>query len=195
MALMMKAQAPASILATFGGKDRTSQWSQYGRSCYRYKTHIFVWKLVLDSDFYTRVVLDEHGQAKNRKNMLNRGIVLVADSKNGVDPAEKRTKEFKIRVTESEYAELVARSTKPRLAEWMREYCLSASRPMPRKPAPAVDTELVNQLRRIGVNIMQITKRANAIGFDAEVRAKFLLYERHLAAIREHYTRKDTDVD
>ncbi|MGD6738116.1 hypothetical protein ACP5PY_18030 [Photobacterium leiognathi subsp. mandapamensis] len=31
---------------------------------------------------------------------------------------------IKIRVTESEYDQLIERSQKPRLAEWMREFCL-----------------------------------------------------------------------
>lgn len=72
-------------------------------------------------------------------------------------PVDKREKIIKIRATEFEYSELVARSPKPRLAEWMREYCLGAK--VPRANAiPNVDPSLLRQLAGMGNNLNQIAR-------------------------------------
>lgn len=74
---------------------------------------------------------------------------------------EKRTKIIKIRVNDSEYFELVKRSLKPRLAEWMREYCLGAKVPRA-NTVPKIDPALLRQLAAIGNNINQIARVLNS---------------------------------
>ena len=69
----------------------------------------------------------------------------------------KREKIIKIRVSESEYRELMARNTTPRLAEWMREYCLG-SRVIRSNIAPNVDPLLLRQLAGMGNNLNQIAR-------------------------------------
>ncbi|TCP10793.1 mobilization protein MobC [Bisgaardia hudsonensis] len=71
---------------------------------------------------------------------------------------EKRTKEIKIRLTESEYNALKERKTKARLAEWLRELALKQE---PKKPLKAIDPKLLFELNRIGVNINQIARQCN----------------------------------
>lgn len=74
---------------------------------------------------------------------------------------EKREKIIKIRATESEYSDLVERSTKPRLAEWMREFCLGAKSPRARN-IPQIDPDLLRQLAGIGNNLNQIARAINS---------------------------------
>lgn len=71
----------------------------------------------------------------------------------------KRTKSIKIRVTENEISDLRARSTKPKLAEWMRELCLDQE---PRKEIPKADPELIRHLGMIGNNLNQIARKLNS---------------------------------
>ncbi|WP_215408390.1 MobC family plasmid mobilization relaxosome protein [Vibrio gigantis] len=70
---------------------------------------------------------------------------------------DKREKTIKIRATESEYDALVKRSSKPRLAEWMREYCLDAKVPRA-NTVPKVDPALLRQLSGMGNNLNQIAR-------------------------------------
>ncbi len=74
---------------------------------------------------------------------------------------EKRTKIIKIRATESEYLDLVSRSQKPKLAEWMREFCLDAKVPKAKK-IPPVDPNLLRQLAGMGNNLNQIARAVNS---------------------------------
>mgnify|MGYP001159674667 CR=1 FL=1 len=73
---------------------------------------------------------------------------------------EKREKIIKIRVSESEYEELVLRSSKPKLAQWMREFCLDAKVPRANK-IPKVDPNLLRQIAAIGNNLNQIARQMN----------------------------------
>lgn len=70
---------------------------------------------------------------------------------------EKREKVIKIRATEIEYRELIARSQKPRLAEWMREFCLGAKVPKS-NTIPQIDPKLLRQLAGMGNNLNQIAR-------------------------------------
>ncbi|KAA8663459.1 MULTISPECIES: MobC family plasmid mobilization relaxosome protein [Vibrio] len=74
---------------------------------------------------------------------------------------DKREKIIKIRATESEYDALVKRSSKPRLAEWMREYCLDAKVPRA-NTVPKVDPALLRQLSGMGNNLNQIARAINS---------------------------------
>lgn len=74
---------------------------------------------------------------------------------------EKREKIIKIRASKSEYSELLKRSTKPRLAEWMREKCLGEKIPRSRK-VPEIDPDLLRQLAGIGNNLNQIARAINS---------------------------------
>ena len=67
---------------------------------------------------------------------------------------EKRSKEIKIRVTETELKELHSKRTKS-LAAWMRDLALSAV------PISQADPALVRQIARIGSNLNQIAYHAN----------------------------------
>lgn len=69
----------------------------------------------------------------------------------------KRTKIIKIRASEDEYSALVERAEKPRLAEWMREFCLGASVPRANK-VPRVDPNLLRQVAALGNNLNQIAR-------------------------------------
>lgn len=68
---------------------------------------------------------------------------------------EKRLKEIKIRVTEREYQSLLARKTKTRLAEWLRELALDQA---PKTQSRTVNPAILYELNRIGVNLNQITR-------------------------------------
>jgi|LSQX01.2.fsa_nt_gb hypothetical protein len=73
---------------------------------------------------------------------------------------EKRTKIVKVRLTEAEFEQMKERSTKARLAEWIRETCLSAPA---RKPVKQVDPALLYELNRLGVNMNQLARYANRL--------------------------------
>lgn len=74
-----------------------------------------------------------------------------------------RTKIIKIRATDDEYAELVARSTKPKLAEWMRDTCLGAeTRSTKSAKTPRIDPTLLRQLSGLGNNLNQIARAINS---------------------------------
>ncbi|MCC4819696.1 MobC family plasmid mobilization relaxosome protein [Vibrio lentus] len=70
---------------------------------------------------------------------------------------DKREKIIKIRATDDEYSALMERSPKPRLAEWMREYCLGAKFPRANQ-VPNVDPALLRQLSGMGNNLNQIAR-------------------------------------
>ena len=70
---------------------------------------------------------------------------------------DKREKIIKIRATDDEYSALMERCSKPRLAEWMREYCLGAKVPRANK-VPNVDPALLRQLSGMGNNLNQIAR-------------------------------------
>jgi hypothetical protein len=72
----------------------------------------------------------------------------------------KRTKEIKIRLTESEHQALLNRCTTASLASWMRETCLSEKRTKQSKVVE-VDPQLLRQLAGIGNNLNQIARIIN----------------------------------
>ncbi|CAM3280099.1 plasmid mobilization protein [Moritella viscosa] len=81
------------------------------------------------------------------------------DEKTGLDV--KRERIIKIRVTENEYLELKQKSTKPRLAEWMRESCLGIASSKRKQKVPSVDPALLRQLSAMGNNLNQIARQIN----------------------------------
>lgn len=72
---------------------------------------------------------------------------------------EKRTKEIKVRLTETEYQKLQERKTKARLAEWLRELALDQQ---PKKQYTPIDPALLYELNRIGNNLNQVTRYLNS---------------------------------
>lgn len=77
------------------------------------------------------------------------------------DTDVKRERIIKIRVTENEYLELKQKSTKPRLAEWMRESCLGIASSKRKQKVPSVDPALLRQLSAMGNNLNQIARQIN----------------------------------
>ena len=69
-----------------------------------------------------------------------------------------RTKEIKVRLTDEEHGQLLAKMTGTQLAVWIRETCLEQK---PKKPPKTADPELLRQLGKIGANLNQIAKIAN----------------------------------
>lgn len=72
---------------------------------------------------------------------------------------EKRLKEIKIRLTDSEYQALLERKTKSRLAEWLRELALDQA---PKVQPRTLDPTIAFELNRIGVNLNQIARQCNS---------------------------------
>jgi len=73
---------------------------------------------------------------------------------------EKRTKEIKIRMTETEHQRLLERCDRLHLAEWLRQ--LGLGEHMSRKrPVPEVAPELLRQVSGMGNNLNQIARRLN----------------------------------
>ncbi len=109
----------------------------------------------------------------------------------GMAMKEIRDKEIKIRVTESEYDELLSRSRKPRLAEWMREHCLGAKVPRS-NTVPRVDPDLLRQLAGMGNNLNQIARAVNSQGWKSldrvQIVAALISIERELAGLREAHS-------
>lgn len=102
-----------------------------------------------------------------------------------------RTKVVKIRCTDDEYGDLVKRSDRPKLAEWMRETCLGVRAPRGRS-IPPVDPHLLRQLSGLGNNLNQIARALNSKGYSDLDNIKILsalsALQRDLNAIREEFT-------
>lgn len=98
---------------------------------------------------------------------------------------EKRIKEIKIRLTESEYQALKERKTKTRLAEWLRELALNQQ---PKKQYIPIDPALLYELNRIGNNLNQITRHLNSHNGQplnmVKVAAALRAIEQELKAVR-----------
>lgn len=75
---------------------------------------------------------------------------------------EKRTKEIKIRLTDSEHQRLLDRCDRTHLAEWLRQLGLGehASR---KRRLPEVAPELLRQVSGVGNNLNQIARRLNQL--------------------------------
>ena len=70
---------------------------------------------------------------------------------------DKRRREIKIRLTESEHAQLLERSQSSRLAKWIREHCLAADVPVAQR-VMRIDPVLQRQLAGLGNNVNQIAR-------------------------------------
>ena len=73
---------------------------------------------------------------------------------------EKRTKEIKIRLTETEHQRLLDRCDRTYLAEWLRHLGLGEHTSRKRR-VPSVAPELLRQVSGIGNNLNQIARRLN----------------------------------
>jgi hypothetical protein len=74
---------------------------------------------------------------------------------------DKRTKSIKIRLFESELAELHEKKIGGELATWMRETCLGKKSKRRTAPLP-VDPVLLRKLSSLGNNINQIARQCNS---------------------------------
>lgn len=74
---------------------------------------------------------------------------------------KKRTNIIAIRVTDQELEELMNRKSRPELARWMREFCLSDEKSQNR-----VDPNMARVLSGIGANLNQLAMLANSGRFD-----------------------------
>lgn len=73
----------------------------------------------------------------------------------------RRTKSFKIRVTENEHADLLERCAAQPLASWLRNLGLNQEIKQTRIPYPKVDPNALRVLSGIGNNINQIARIVN----------------------------------
>ena len=104
---------------------------------------------------------------------------------------ERRERVIKIRCTDAEYDALVERSTKLRLAEWIRETCLGV--PAKRAaPLPTVSPELQRQLTGVGNNLNQIARAVNQGKWSSidksRVITELVSIERHLTEIKKGHS-------
>ena len=76
------------------------------------------------------------------------------------EPMEKRTKEIKIRMTETEHQRLLERCDRIHLAEWLRQIGLGEQTSR-KRPVPEVAPELLRQVSGMGNNLNQIARRLN----------------------------------
>ena len=76
------------------------------------------------------------------------------------EPMEKRTKEIKIRMTETEHQRLLERCDRLHLAEWLRQLGLGEQTSR-KRPVPEVAPELLRQVSGMGNNLNQIARRLN----------------------------------
>jgi len=74
---------------------------------------------------------------------------------------KKRTKRVEVQFTEEEYSLLLERKSKARLAEWVRDTCLSSEPSKKAKPVPKADPALLVALSKIGSNLNQIARHLN----------------------------------
>ncbi|MBF8108285.1 plasmid mobilization relaxosome protein MobC [Serratia liquefaciens] len=75
---------------------------------------------------------------------------------------EKRTREIKIRLTDSEHQRLIDRCDRTHLAEWLRQLGLGEHTSRKRR-LPDVAPELLRQVSGIGNNLNQIARRLNQL--------------------------------
>lgn len=75
---------------------------------------------------------------------------------------EKRTREIKIRLTDSEHQRLIDRCDRTHLAEWLRQLGLGEHTSRKRR-LPDVAPELLRHVSGIGNNLNQIARRLNQL--------------------------------
>ncbi|WP_264884032.1 MobC family plasmid mobilization relaxosome protein [Enterobacter roggenkampii] len=78
---------------------------------------------------------------------------------------DKRTKEIKIRLTESEHERLLARCDRAHLAEWLRSLGLG-EHVLRRRCVPDVDPALLRQVTGIGNNLNQIARKLHGLDYQ-----------------------------
>lgn len=80
--------------------------------------------------------------------------------------SDRREQWIKARVSPAEHASFLTRAARVRLSpsEFLRESALS-SQLVVAEETPQADFELTDQLRRIGVNLNQLTRVANQTGY------------------------------
>ncbi|EMI4253711.1 MobC family plasmid mobilization relaxosome protein [Vibrio vulnificus] len=107
---------------------------------------------------------------------------------------DTRKKIIKIRVNESEYSALVERSSKPRLAEWIREHSLGAKVPRA-NTVPNVDPALLRQLAGMGNNLNQIARAIYSQDWKPVDRVQIITalssLQRELSLMRMEHTADD----
>ena len=103
---------------------------------------------------------------------------------------EKRQKEIKVRLTESEHQALLERMTGGELATWIRNTCLD-EQPNKKRNYKAADPQLLAAVGRIGGNLNQIARQVNTVQSDIEKIRAFA----ELASIREQLQRILADYD
>lgn len=104
------------------------------------------------------------------------------DPKRLLKMKEIRGKEIKIRLSKEEHEQLLARKTKPRLAEWIREIALDEK---PKRAIKPVDPHLLYQLNKISTNINQIARRCNSQKSNIDLVSVAI----HLSEIEAHLSR------
>jgi hypothetical protein len=107
---------------------------------------------------------------------------------------EKRNKSIKIRLFESELAELNEKKTGNELARWMRETCLG-KKTKRRNPPVNVDPKLLRQLAAIGNNINQVARQCNnnlASSDALDVIIRLDAIEQVIKEVRDRYASKNT---
>lgn len=101
--------------------------------------------------------------------------------------AEKRKREIKIRLTESEHKQLLERSQSPRLAKWVREHCLAVEVPAAQRVV-RIDPALLRQLAGLGNNVNQIARAVNSEQWNpidrVEILARLSAIQRDLARLK-----------
>ena len=101
----------------------------------------------------------------------------------------RRTKFIGIRLTDDEHDELQRRKSQPRLAQWMREYCLAAEVPKSDQ-VTRIDPALLRQLAGIGHNINQMARAVHRGKWETIDQVKMLT---HLETIAREMKRLKTE--
>jgi len=113
---------------------------------------------------------------------------------------EKRTKWVKIRVTESELAELHANKGRAELARWLREMGLDVDNGKRQVVRHDLPPELVRVLAGIGGNLNQLARHVNTMAkagtgdatlVAVELMTQLTATERALNAVRDVLRRDD----
>ena len=111
---------------------------------------------------------------------------------------EKRTKEIKIRHTETEHQRLLDRCDRTHLAEWLRQLGLGEHTSRKRR-IPDVAPELLRQVSGMGNNLNQIARRVNAGGGTGQDRvqvvAALMAIDAGLEQLRHAVLAKGSDDD
>ncbi|MGL4602372.1 MAG: MobC family plasmid mobilization relaxosome protein [Plesiomonas sp.] len=87
---------------------------------------------------------------------------------------QKRIKEIKIRLTETEHQQLLDRCDRIHLADWLRSVGLGESKTTRRKSLPTVDPLLLRKVSGIGNNLNQIARYLNQCGLSPQERVSLL---------------------